>query len=232
MPKASPTPAQPATENAKRQSPASASDIVFFGIVRGLERHTFVPSQRLVEADLAEQFNVGRNSVREALQRLAAEGIVELNRHRGASIRSLTLQEARDVMEVAELLTGLLARAAARHGKRSPHAAELRQALAEIASDRVKSNAEAFSKARRNFYRSLLDIATNRELNRLFPAVQMHVVHAQYRTPDLLEMRLADYARIGAAVLAGDGRRAEAAGIEHVRHVRDAIERVAADTAD
>ncbi len=202
------------------------------GIVRGLERHTFVPSQRLVEADLAEQFDVGRNSVREALQRLAAEGIVELNRHRGASIRSLSLQEARDVMEVAELLTGLLGRAAARHGKRSPHAAELRLALADIASERVRSSSEAFSKARRNFYRALLDIAANRELNRLFPAVQMHVVHAQYRTPELLEMRIVDYARIGAAVLAGDGKKAEAAGIDHVRHVREAIERVATGMAD
>jgi DNA-binding GntR family transcriptional regulator len=53
----------------------SASDSVFFGIMNGLELGTFVPGQRLVETDLVEQFGVGRNSVREALQRLAAEAL-------------------------------------------------------------------------------------------------------------------------------------------------------------
>jgi DNA-binding GntR family transcriptional regulator len=92
----------------------SASDQVFFGIVNGLELQKFVPAQRLVEVDLAEQFGVGRNSVREALQRLAAEGMVELHRHKGAVIRSLSMQETLDVLEVAERMTGLLVRAAAR----------------------------------------------------------------------------------------------------------------------
>ena len=96
------------------QQPVSASDLVFFGIVNGLELQKLVPAQRLVESDLAAQFAVGRNSVREALQRLAAEGIVELHRHKGAAIRTLSLQETLDVLDVAERMTGLLARSAAR----------------------------------------------------------------------------------------------------------------------
>lgn len=44
-----------------------------------------MPAQRLVEMELASQYGVGRNSVREALQRLEAEGIVELFRNRGAA---------------------------------------------------------------------------------------------------------------------------------------------------
>lgn len=229
MPKRTQLSTQSEAKSSERQRPPSASNTVFVGIVRGLEKRVFVPSQRLVEADLAEQFKVGRNSVREALQRLAAEGIVELNRHRGASIRSLTMQETRDVLEVAELLTGLLGRAAARNAKSSQHIAKLRVALSDLTSANVRSDTEAFSKVRRNFYRSLLDIAANQELNRLFPAVQMHIVHAQYRPPDLLDIRTADYARLGAAVLAGDLKKAEAAGIEHVRHVREAIERLVAN---
>src|SRR5687767_10505004 len=94
--------------------PASASDTVFFGIVNALETQALVPGQRLVEVDLAAQFQVGRNSVREALHRLAAEGIVELFRHRGATIRLLTLKETMDVLDVAERMSGLLARTAAR----------------------------------------------------------------------------------------------------------------------
>ncbi len=53
-------------------------------------------------------------SVREALNRLAAEGIVALNLHRGAHIRLLTQTEIEDILTLLELLIGLAARLAAR----------------------------------------------------------------------------------------------------------------------
>ncbi|CAN0625304.1 GntR family transcriptional regulator [Burkholderia multivorans] len=220
------------TREAKPEPPVSAANTVFLGIIRGLERRTFVPGQRLVEADLADYFKVGRNSVREALQRLGAEGIVDLSRHRGAAIRLLTRQEMHDVLEVAELLTGLLARAAARNADRSGHAGRLREVLDELAECDAQGDPDAFGKIRRNFYRALLDIADNRELNRLFPAVQMHILHAQYRTPNLVGMRIADYSSIAEAVLDGNCAEAERAGVAHVRHVRDAIDRIAAESDD
>lgn len=202
--------------------PCSASDSVFLGIVRGLEIQTFVPGQRLVEADLADQFGVGRNSVREALQRLAAEGIVELLRHRGAAIRSLSLRETLDVLDVAERMTGLLGRAAARACAGGASTCGLQAALQELAAA-DPGDLAGFSAARRHFYRALLDLAGNQELRRLFPTIHVPVVHAQYRLPTLQKIRQQDYGRIAAAVLAGDAEAAEAAGGEHVRHVRDAI---------
>jgi DNA-binding GntR family transcriptional regulator len=202
----------------------SAADVVFLGIVKGLEQQTFWPSQRLIEADLAAQFGVGRNSVREALTKLAAEGFVELNRHRGASIRCLTPRETGDVLEVAELMTGLLCRAAARNIAQSNHTSELKQALDDLVAQKGRPDTEQFGRSRRNFYRALLDIGANQELNRLFPTIQMNIVHAQFHPPGLQAMRLKDYGRIGRAVLNGDCAAAEAAGAEHVQHVRNAIE--------
>lgn len=211
------------------QTPAvSATQLVYQGIVRGLERGTFVPGQRLVEGDLADQFDVGRNSVREASQRLAADGIVDLNRNRGASIRMLSLEETHDVLEVAELLTGLLARAAARHARRSPMAAQLDAVLGELEAFVPANDPDAFGRLRRRFYRTLLEIADNRELNRLFPAVQLHIVHAQFRPLNLTALRIADYGKIGRAVLAGSSKEAERAGVQHVRHVRGLIDEMAA----
>lgn len=201
----------------------SASDTVFANIVRGLESQVFVPGQRLIETDLAAQFGVGRNSVREALQRLAAEGIVELLRHRGAAIRALSLQDTLDVLDVAERMTGLLARTAARGSTNATLVGELNRTLAELeAADNDRDNA-SFSVARRRFYRTLLDMGGNRELRRLFPAIHMPIVHAQHRLPTLQKLRLKDYGRIAAAVIAGDAEAADAAGLAHVRNVRDAI---------
>lgn len=201
----------------------SASDIVFFGIIGGLELGSFVPGQRLVETDLVTEFGVGRNSVREALQRLAAEGIVELPRHRGAMIRRLGPQDTMDVLDVAERMTGLLARAATRGGGDRTYVQTLRATIQELAAAEKARDSEAFSTARRRFYRTLLDMGGNQELRRLFPTIHMPVVHAQHRLASLQQMRLADYRRIATAVLAGDPDQAEAAGIAHVQNVRQAI---------
>lgn len=204
----------------------SASDSVFFGITNGLELGSFVPGQRLVETDLVTQFGVGRNSVREALQRLAAEGIVELPRHRGAMVRRLSLQDTLDVLDVAERMTGLLARAATRGSGDRTHAQALRAAVQELVAAEKARDArasEAFSTARRHFYRTLLEMGGNRELRRLFPTIHMPIVHAQHRLASLQQMRLADYRRIATAVLAGEPDAAEAAGAAHVQNVRNAI---------
>ena len=205
------------------QQPVSASDLVFFGIVNGLELQKLVPAQRLVESDLAAQFAVGRNSVREALQRLAAEGIVELHRHKGAAIRSLSMQETLDVLAVAERMTGLLARSAARGASASGLKPILIESLKALKTADVENDATAFTSARRRFYRCLLDMGGNRELKRLFPTIQMPIVHAQHRLPTLQKLRLRDYRKIALAVRMGHEDEADEAGSAHVQHVRQEI---------
>jgi len=182
-----------------------------------------VPGQRLVEAELAARFGVGRNSVREALQRLAADGIVDLLRHRGAAIRELTEQDTLDVLDVAERMTGLLARTAARAVAAGEKPQAVTRALEQLRAAGAAQDAEAFARARRSFYRALLEIGGSRELRRLFPSIHMPVVYAQHPLPALQKLRLRDYRAIGQAVAEGDEPAAEEAGTAHVRTVREEI---------
>ncbi len=189
-------------------TPTSAADAVFHGIVQGLALQKFVPGQRLVEVDLAAQFGVSRNSVREALQRLAAQGLVDLHRNKGAAIRALSPQETLEVLDVAERMTGLLARSAARRIAAGADGAQ---------------DPDAFAHARRAFYRALLDTSASRELRRLLPTIHMPIVYAQHRPAALQQMRMRDYRAMCEAILAGDEAAADAAGMAHVRNVREAI---------
>lgn len=202
---------------------ASASDAVFYGIVNGLEAHRFVPGQRLVEVDLASQFGVGRNSVREALQRLAADGVIEIVRHKGAMVRSLSPRETLDVLEVAERMTGLMARTAARAVGNGSATQAVRQALQRLEQANRIAAAEEFAGARRHFYRALLDLGGSQELRRLFRVIHMPIVHAQNRLDSLQQIRMRDYREIVDAVLLGDEAAADKAGMSHVRNVRAEI---------
>jgi DNA-binding GntR family transcriptional regulator len=202
-----------------------ASERVVSGILRALEQQRLVPGQRLIETDLAVQYGVGRNAVREAIQQLAARGIVDLSRNRSPSIRSLALEEALEVLEVAEMMTCLLTRTAARKFDRSKHLKVIQAVTDELdASEKELRDLELFNRARRHFYRALLEIGANRELRRLFLTIHMEIIYAQYRSPHLQQIRFADYRAICSAVTAGDVKAAAAAGKRHVRRVREIVE--------
>jgi DNA-binding GntR family transcriptional regulator len=216
------------------RSAESSSDKVFRGIVRGLYDGRYVPGQRLVEADLTRDFKVSRGSVREALNRLRAEGIVTLNLHRGAHIRSLTREEAFEIMDLLEVLIGLAARLAAQRIGVRGHRALLQQSIAALADHERRAQFFEFVRARNAFYRALLEIAGSSELKRLLTSVQVNLIRIQSRAFETESVRekthLEDYRAIAAAVLAGDARRAEAVARRHVRNVRELLSRLPRQT--
>ncbi|MEI9926925.1 MAG: GntR family transcriptional regulator [Sphingomonas sp.] len=202
---------------------AGAATKIYLGVMQDLEDRTLVAGQRLVETELAERFGVGRNAVREAMQRLAARGIIDLNRHRSAAIRKIDLAETLEVLDVASALMALTARYAAQRFDPERHADLLAEALERLSDPAALDEPGRFSRARRGFYRSLLAIGGNRELQRIFPAVGMHIIYSQFQSSRLQGVRLADYQRIASAVSAGDVRAAETASRDHVDRVRDII---------
>lgn len=68
---------------------------------------------RLRQEALAQEFGVSRTPVREALRKLQADGLVELQPNRGAIVRGLSPREIRDAYEVRAALEALAAQLAA-----------------------------------------------------------------------------------------------------------------------
>lgn len=83
---------------------ASLVSFVVDAIVDGVMKGRYAQGQRLIAADLAEEFNVSRAPVREALHMLAGEGVVELIANRGARIRRLSVEERIEFLEFTEAI--------------------------------------------------------------------------------------------------------------------------------
>lgn len=62
--------------------------------------------ERLVERDLASQFSVSRIPLREAIQKLEREGLVDVYRNRGAVVRTLTAHDVDEIYQLRALLEG------------------------------------------------------------------------------------------------------------------------------
>lgn len=58
-----------------------------------------MPGDRLRAADLNGRYKLGLTPIREALMRLASEGLVDTESHRGARVRDISLAEFRDMMQ-------------------------------------------------------------------------------------------------------------------------------------
>ncbi len=76
-------------------------------------RGAFPPGGRLNEVEIATDLGVSRGPVREAMQRLARDGLVVLQPHRGAFVRRLTLAEVSNLFEVRITLESKVAALAA-----------------------------------------------------------------------------------------------------------------------
>lgn len=203
--------------------PENSSQRVYRGIMKDLEEGRLVPGQALAETNLATRFGVGRNAVREGIQHLAARGVVDLSRHRSPTIRLLDNAETFEILDVASTMTALAAQTAARNYNPSQHSVLFASTINMLVEADIDDGPGMFSRARRHFYRALLRVGGNRELQRLFPAIGMHIIYAQYQSRRLRGIRLADYREIMDAVAQSDLTAAEAAARRHVDHVREVI---------
>lgn len=206
----------------------STADQIVTQIVRGLYEGQYVAGQKLVEADLTQRFGVGRSTVREAFKRLEAEGLIAVSLHKGASIRSLSRDDVRDILEVVENLTGLSARLAAERISRAGDKKMLRHVMGTLKTLAAEDSFE-FSRLRGRFYLLLAQIAGNRELVRLLPMVQVHLVRAQFRTTygiDARKQLIDDYERVVEAIVANDVVQAERAMRQHIRNTARTIQRL------
>lgn len=77
---------------------------------------TFAPGMQLTEAQLAEQLEVSRGPVREALQRLVQEGLLVAEPHRGVFVAELDPDEVADVYVARAAIERIAARLLVRSG--------------------------------------------------------------------------------------------------------------------
>jgi DNA-binding GntR family transcriptional regulator len=186
---------------------------------------TLQPNERLVEANLARDFGLGRSAVRTALARLEQDGLVEREPHRGARVRLIDEREAVEILEARSVLEGV----AARHAAANATAADvkrLRQILKEMRRLLDQGDLLRASDENAVLHRTLLEIADHPTVMRLISLLKSQLVRFQYRTimlPGRRDRSFDEHSAIVDAVAAGDPDAAEKAMRRHLSHVAEAL---------
>ena len=88
-------------------------DLVYLELKHKILTGEIVSQTRLMEIDLSEKMNVSRTPIREAIKRLADDGLVKVEPRRGAYVANISIKDMLDVFEVREDMEGFVAKLAA-----------------------------------------------------------------------------------------------------------------------
>lgn len=88
---------------------------VYRELRRKIQEGELKPGQRLSPQALADEFGVSPSPVREALQQLHSEELVQLNPHRGAIVRGISVREAVWIADMRVILEPAAVRLAVPH---------------------------------------------------------------------------------------------------------------------
>ena len=91
------------TETSRTKS-ESVRDRVAIALRNDITMGTFIPGQRLSEAELCAHLEASRTSVREALRQLEAERLIEIRPHRGPVVAKLAWDMAEQIYDVREMI--------------------------------------------------------------------------------------------------------------------------------
>ncbi len=179
------------------------------------------PGSRLSVPLLAQQLNVSRSPVREAVQRLVQEGLADEEPHRGAGVARLDPVELVPLYEIREVLEGLSARLAAQHADEADLQA-LGAAHEVHAAALERGDAAHHVPLDMAFHAMLRAAAHHTELDRYLDQVQGKIAIAMLGGNPLVWSRQAivEHRAILDAVLARDPDAAEAAARAHICRVR------------
>jgi DNA-binding GntR family transcriptional regulator len=174
--------------------------------------------ERLVEGRLAEELGVSRNPVREAIRVLASEGLIEVTARRGASVVTMTEQEARETIEVRALLEGQNARLAAR--RQDKEILRRIEAVLDEGAEAVAANRnDELTDLNQQFHHELAEAGQNRLLADLLKRLRERTAMLfSPNNPVRRSRTWEEHASILRAIIQGDERAAATLAAEHVMH--------------
>ena len=205
--------------------PPLLREIVYEKLKDEIRHGELHPGEPLSENRISKRLDISRTPVREALQRLAQEGLVRNVPGQGVTVAAPTIHEVFDVIHIRSLLAPELARLAAR-SMADEAVEELITYVDQMEAAVETGDRKAWSKSDTQFHELLSQSSRNELLGQL--ALQMHNrIHHLTADTQTSAGRLAEctaeHRAVVDAIEARDEEGAQNAMVEHINKLRDSL---------
>lgn len=185
----------------------------------------YKPLQKLVETNLSESIGVSRNTIRLALLQLEKERLVEIEKNKGAVVKSFTLEEVLNYLEIRIYLERLIARSAAENI--SGDELKALKATLKLMQECIDSNQlDQYSDLNRQFHDIIYRASTNSQAVEFVVSIKTQLLRYHFRTilvPGRNQSSIAEHEAIYDALERGDKDAVEQAIEKHIGNVRNTV---------
>ena len=217
---------QPLAPSLKRvKRPIALGDLVYNSLQTHLRSGAVAAGKPLQEEYVAEMLGVSRTPVREAMMRLASEGLLSTE-GRSFVVPELTRSDVDYIYEVRFLIEPAALRGIAASTANPAVRAPIDAALAAVIAAHQADDAAAFREAAARFRSAWLSLVPNTRLVRVIEQYADHMQHIRTMTlndPKVRLIVLKGIKQVAAALAKGDGEAAAAAMQENLRQAKKAF---------
>ncbi|MBR0725513.1 GntR family transcriptional regulator [Bradyrhizobium manausense] len=208
-----------------RKSKTSLKQAAYNEIRRLIVTLQFAPGERVNEQIVSERIGIGKTPVRQALQMLSTQGLVQIIPRKGIRIVPDTLHDALSVLEARSAIEGELARFAAQRA--DPKILDqIEQNLSSSRRALKQKDFEAFTRADRGFHEIVAIAAGNAILSETLNALHDRIAriwHLRTWKLDHLEKTQEEHTAVFRAIAARDADTAASAMRTHLDTLRKSI---------
>ena len=212
----------------------NVGEAVYSAMKQVLLTNKYAPGERIGIDKLCQELEVSRTPVFEALNRLKAEGMVEIIPRKGVYLVSFSAEKTQEVYVVREALEGLATKLAAE--KLTPRYAKLlKAALDEQATCLQEDDIKGYATATIDFHNTVLKAADNETLSRILGAIYAQIEVLRLRTlylPQRLRASYAEHQRIYQALIEGNPTSSEQEARKHIETTTADVLAILAETPE
>jgi DNA-binding GntR family transcriptional regulator len=217
--------AVPSLNLSASESVAKSTDDVYLRLREAIVEGELRPNERLIETELAERLGVSRTPIREAMQRLAGDGLIR-SRARGWAVHEHDAEEIRQIYEARMALEGFSAYLAAERAS-DQQLSEIERIHSEsIAHARKGDLREVLVALNERFHSAVFEASANHRITELIAKNRdfyfNHRIASAY-TVEEMEASLTSQGAIVKALLKRNARSAELAARKHVEQALGVI---------
>jgi DNA-binding GntR family transcriptional regulator len=201
-------------------APTGATERIVASITTAIVERRLMPGTKLAEQQIADIFSVSRTLVRQALNQLSRDHLVTLEPARGAFVAQPSVEEARQVFEVRNMLEAAMIRRAAT--ELTPrHIAELRAHLEAEQAAVQRTDISGRTRLLADFHVLLAQMLGNHALAEILQDLvsRCSLIALMYQSAHSAEHSFEEHVTIVDALEARDAKAAVKLMQEHLHHV-------------
>ena len=203
----------------KGNGPSAA---VYKSLKKKIEAGSLSPREKLREVELANQYKVSRNTIKKALLMLERDTLVTIEQNKGAKVRSYSLDEVLDFLELRSVLEGFIIRLACAVLIETD-IENMKRILDTMRVLKDRQELVSYSQHNQKFHQVIYDACPNKTATNLLMNLKNQMKKYNTKTiliPKRSDQSFGEHEAIFEALKNGDPQGAESLMITHIMNVR------------